>query len=134
MVVTPPASPTGEVDAHFAREPRALPLYRAVESTILATFPEARVDVQRTQITFRLKRTPGRERTLAAVWLPPHRVAGRPEVYVVLTLGLRRRLDDPRIIEAVEPHPGNWTHHVLIARPEDMDEQVMGWLREAAEQ
>ncbi len=124
---TPP-DPTGLFD----REPRALSLYRAVESGILATFPDARVDVQRTQITFRLRHAGGRERTMAAVWPPPHRVAGRAEVYVVLTFGLRRRVDHPRIVEAVEPCPGRWTHHLLIARPEDVDEQVMGWLREAA--
>ena len=120
-----------DVDTFFSREPRALPLYRAVEAAILAALSGVRVDMQRSQITFRLRRTLGRERPLSAVWLPIHGVAGRPEVYVVLTFGLRRRIEDPRIVQAVEPYPGRWTHHVLIAREEDMDEQVLGWLREA---
>ncbi|MFO7698938.1 MAG: DUF5655 domain-containing protein [Anaerolineae bacterium] len=127
-----------DIDTYFAREPRALPLYRAVEARLLAAYPGARADVQRSQITFRLRpalepgQPPGRERTLAAVWLPIHPVAGRPEVYVVLTFGLRRRIDDSRIVEAVEPYPGRWTHHVIIAGTEDIGEQVIAWLREAA--
>ncbi|MHB1317606.1 MAG: hypothetical protein ACYCYF_03200, partial [Anaerolineae bacterium] len=81
-----------DVDTFFSREPRALPIYRAVEARLLEAFPDARVDVQRSQITFRLRRqthvpgqSPGRERalaadrTLAALWLPIHPVAGRPE-------------------------------------------------------
>jgi len=34
-------------------------------------------------------------------------------------------------VEAVEPYPNRWTYHVIIARPEEIDEQVMTWLREA---
>ncbi|MHB1318955.1 MAG: hypothetical protein ACYCYF_10095, partial [Anaerolineae bacterium] len=54
-----------------------------------------------------------------------------PEVYLVLTFGLRRRLDDLRIVEAVEPYPGRWTHHLIVARAEDVDAQVLAWLEEA---
>lgn len=122
-----------DISTYFAREPRALPLYRAVEARLLAAYPGAQVDVQRSQITFRLRGETRGEHTLAAVWLPIHRIAGRPEVYVVLTFGLRRRLDVPRIVEAVQPYPGRWTRHTLIASVEDVDEQLIGWLREAAE-
>jgi len=41
------------------------------------------------------------------------------------------RAEHPRIVEAVEPYPNRWTYHVIIARPEEIDEQVMTWLREA---
>jgi hypothetical protein len=128
-----------DIDTYLAREPRALPLYLEIEALLLAAFPGAHVDVQRSQITFRLQPTlepgqpPGRERTLAAVWLPIHPVAGRPEVYVVLTFGLRRRVDDPRIVEAVEPYPGRWTHHMIISSAAQIDEQVLAWLREEGE-
>jgi len=31
----------------------------------------------------------------------------------------------------VEPHPGRWTHHVLLRDPEDIDPQLLSWLTEA---
>jgi len=90
-----------DISTYFAREPRALPLYRAVEARLLAAYPGAQADVQRSQITFRLRG--------------------------------ETRGEDPRIVEAVQPYPGHWTHHTLIASVEDVDEQLIGWLREAAE-
>ncbi len=114
-----------EAESLFSRDPRALPLYRAIEAWLRSAFPGVRVDVQRSQITFRA------DRTLAAAWLPPHPVAGRPEVYVVLTFGLLRRIEHPRIVEAVEPYPGRWTHHVILSDPAQLDDELLAWLREA---
>ena len=47
------------------------------------------------------------------------------------TLGLGRRVEHPRILQAVEPYPGRWTHHVLVTEADQIDEELMGWLREA---
>lgn len=41
---------------------------------------------------------------------------------------LGRRLENPRIVQAAEPYPGRWTHHVLLEKPEDVDEELMDWL------
>ena len=32
---------------------------------------------------------------------------------------------------AVEPYPNRWTHHVVVSRLEELDEELMDWLREA---
>ena len=32
---------------------------------------------------------------------------------------------------SVEPYPGRWTNHILITRPEEVDVELMEWLREA---
>ena len=40
-------------------------------------------------------------------------------------------MEDPRIAVAVEPYPRRWTHHVLLSRPEEVDGQLLDWLREA---
>lgn len=45
---------------------------------------------------------------------------------------LRRRLDSPRVDAATEPYPNRWTHHLLISDPAEIDDELMGWIREAA--
>ncbi|MBP7403145.1 MAG: hypothetical protein KBA30_11065 [Clostridia bacterium] len=53
---------------------------------------------------------------------------------MVLSFGLRRRVEDARIVEACEPRPGRWTHHVLITGEADLESPVRGWLLEAYRQ
>lgn len=48
-----------------------------------------------------------------------------------LTFGLEYRVDAPRIAIATEPYPDRWTHHVLVERPEDIDDELMAWIDEA---
>ena len=109
----------------FNKLPAALPLYEAAEAKILAVFPDVRIKVSKTQISFYNKYL------FAALWPPLRKIKGRTGVYIVLTFGLGYRMDHPRIVQSVEPYPNRWTHHVLITDPEEMDEQIMDWLREA---
>ena len=39
----------------------------------------------------------------------------------------------PRIDAAVEPYPNRWTHHVLVASEEEIDGELMGWVKAASE-
>ena len=48
--------------------------------------------------------------------------------------GLREPLDHPRISGRVEPRPGRWTHHVVVGTPQELDGELLGWLRAAAEE
>ena len=41
------------------------------------------------------------------------------------------KLEDPRIIQAVEPYPGRWTNHVLLCREVEVDGELLDWLQEA---
>ena len=50
---------------------------------------------------------------------------------LMVTVGLPYRLDSPRVVAASEPYPGRWTHHVLVTEADQIDEELMGWLREA---
>lgn len=109
----------------FERLPEALPIVEAAESKILSAFPDVKRKVSKTQIGF------SNRYGFAYLWPPTRKIKGRPGVYIVLTFGLGYRLDHERIIESVEPYPGRWTHHVLISAPEELDEQVKDWLREA---
>lgn len=111
----------------FQKDPAALPLYEALEARVLAEVENVTVKVQKTQITFT------NPRVFAAVsFLPARRKARRPDHYITVTLGLNRRLDSPRVDAASEPYPARWTHHLLISSPEEIDEELMAWVREAA--
>lgn len=109
----------------FDKLPAALPIYEAAEAKLCAAFPDARIKVSKTQVSFYNRYL------FAALWPPLRKIKGRPGVYLVLTFGLGHRLEHPRIVESVEPYPGRWTHHVLLASPEELDELVMGWVQEA---
>lgn len=104
--------------------PETLPLYRAIETRILS-LTEAVIEVKKTQVSFGLRLK------FAWVWPPNHRMKKRPEHYVVLTLGLGRKIESPRILEVLEPYPGRWTHHFLIQHPSDLDAELDSMIREA---
>ncbi|UQA25032.1 MATE family efflux transporter [Flavonifractor plautii] len=66
-----------------------------------------------------------------AVLSQPRRAAQRRIGALLATLGLGRRVEHPRILQAVEPYPGRWTHHLLLTAPEDVDGLLAAWLAEA---
>ena len=105
--------------------PRALPLYEILSEKLLAAFPNITVKVQKTQITFRER--------YGFAFVSLRRIKGCPEVFLILSFGLGRRLDSPRVAAAVEPYPNRWTHHVIISNRSQIDGELMGWLREAHE-
>ena len=52
---------------------------------------------------------------------------------MTVTFGLSYQKDSPRIDAATEPYPNRWTHHVMVGSEEEIDIELMGWIREAAE-
>ena len=99
----------------------ALPLYERLEELILEKVPK-------TQISFPKKRG------FAFVSFNPSRKAKeRPDVWMTVTFGLSYRKDSLRIDVATEPYPNRWTHHVMVGSVEEINEELMGWIREAAE-
>ena len=109
----------------FDGKPPELELYEVLFARMEAAFPQASVKVQKSQISFYERRL------FAAVSLPLRRKKCWPEHCLVVTVGLNRRLDSPRVAVAVEPYPGRWTHHILLATAEEIDGELMGWLEEA---
>ena len=111
----------------FGEHMDALPIYERLENAILSRIPDVKIKVARTQITFANKRG------FAFVSFNPcRRAKDRPETWMTVTFGLAFRVDNPRIDVATEPYPNRWTHHVTVSRVEDMDGQLLGWIREAA--
>ena len=109
----------------FDGRPLELALYQTLFRSLETAFPEASVRVQKTQISFY-----GRH-LFAAVSLPVRRRKGWPEHCIVVTIGLSHRLESPRIAVAVEPYPNRWTHHVLVSGEEQIDGELLDWLKEA---
>lgn len=111
----------------FEKMPGALPLYEAFEARVRSEIGPVSIQVRKTQISF------SNAHNFAFVsLLPVRRAKERPEVYITVTFGLDRRVDSPRVDAATEPYPNRWTHHILIAQPEEIDNELMGWVKEAA--
>lgn len=115
-----------EILFFFDKHLPALPLYKAFEAAVLEAVPEAAIKVQKTQITFS-----NRHGFAFVSFLPARRAMDRPDPYITVTLGLHRRLDSPRVDQVSEPYPGRWTHHLVIGSVEEIDNELMSWVREA---
>lgn len=116
-----------ETMSFFGEHRDALPLYEGLEEQILAQIPDVKIKVSKTQITF------ANRRGFAFVSFNPVRKAKeRPEVWMTVTFGLSYRKESPRIDVATEPYPNRWTHHVMVGSPEEIDGELMDWIREAA--
>ena len=116
---------TGDVLFFFGEKTMEVALYETLIERLTQALPEMTARVQKSQISFY-----GRH-LFGAASLPIRRGKDWPERCLVVTVGLARRLDSPRVAVAVEPYPGRWTHHVLIERPDQIDAELIGWLREA---
>lgn len=111
----------------FRNNPEALPLYEAYGEKVLEAVEDVQVKVQSSQISFY-----NRHMFSCVSFLRGRRKKELPDPYVVVTFGLGRRLRCDRIAAAVEPYPGRWTHHVVVSSVEEIDDELMGWIREAA--
>ncbi|HJB53561.1 MAG TPA: hypothetical protein H9772_10810 [Candidatus Oscillibacter pullicola] len=116
---------TADAGMFFDGHPEELALYEALFRRMDGAFPEGTVKVQKSQISFY-----GRH-LFAAASLPVRRRKDWPKMCLMVTVGLPYRLDSPRVAAASEPYPGRWTHHVLVTEEDQIDEELMGWLREA---
>ena len=106
----------------------ALPLYERLEGLILEQILDVKIKVSKTQIGFSNKRG------FAFVsFTPCRKTKERPNVWITVPFGLSYRKDSPRIDVATEPYPNRWTHYIMVGSEEEIDDELMSWLREAAE-
>ena len=112
----------------FNEKPAALPLYEAFAQRLFAEIDNVTIKVQKTQISFSNKHN------FAFVsFLPARKAKDRPKTYITVTFGLRYKKESTRIDAASEPYPNRWTHHMLISSVEEIDDELMGWIKEAAD-
>ena len=116
-----------EILFFFDRRMDALPLYEVFESRILREIENVRIKVQKTQISFYNKHL------FACVsFAKVRKKKDCPPTYIVITIGLDHRLESPRIEAATEPYPNRWTHHILLSEMREIDDELFGWIKEAA--
>ena len=114
-----------ETGLYFEKMPQALPLYKIFAEKVLTEYPDVKIKVQKSQISFSNKHQ------FAFVWLPIRKMKNRPDIYIVVSFLLSYRLDSPRIVEATEPYPNRWTHHLIIQNRSEVDTELMNWIKEA---
>ena len=112
----------------FDSKQDALALYETFREAVLEKVPDTRIEVKKTQISF------FNRRMFAAVSFAPVRKAkDRPKPFLTITFGLSYRKESDRIDVAVEAYPNRWTHHVMIGSVEEINEELLSWIVEAAE-
>jgi len=73
-----------------------------------------------------------RKRGFAYLWMPGHYLR-RPPAKAVVSIALGRLDESTRFKEVVHPAPAHCMHHLEIHNLSDLDNEVAGWLREAAD-
>ena len=117
-----------EILQFFDSHPDAFPLYDKFEKCVTEHVPEARIKVQKTQISFY-----NRHMFACVSFARVRKKKDCPEdSYIVVTFGLDHRAVSPRIDIATEPYPNRWTHHVLISELSEIDDELIAWVEEAA--
>ncbi|MGB7982743.1 MAG: DUF5655 domain-containing protein [Candidatus Nanopelagicales bacterium] len=118
-------APAVSLDEYFSGHPFALEVFRTVEAVLARTGPFS-VRVTKSQAAFR------RRRSFAFVWIPGQYLA-KPGAEVVLAIALGRHDASPRFKEVAHPSPRQWIHHLEVHSVDDVDDEVVRWLLEAAE-
>ena len=129
VVLTPLLEPSPE--SFFAEEPGALTLFQVLNDRILEECGEyacVRREIQKTQVSYY------NPRMFACIsLLRIKRKTEMPHPYVTITFGLGGPCQHPRIGVVTEAAPKRWTHHVLVSFVDEIDDQLMGWIKEAAQ-
>lgn len=102
----------------FAGKPEERQLYEQLAKTMHAELPPYQLRVQKTQITL------VNPKVFACVSL-------KWKNCIVVSFGLPDRMISPRIHQAVRVRENRWTHHMKLYRANDVDEELMDWLKAA---
>lgn len=112
----------------FNEHPAALPIYQVLEEKILAEIHDVSIKVQKSQIAFS-----NRHNFAFVSFIPVRKAKERPKVYITVTFGLSYKKESPRIDVATEPYPNRWTHHVLVSSIEEIDNELLSWIKESSD-
>ena len=109
----------------FAGHPDAMAAFAKVCAMVGRLGPFD-VRISKSQAAFR------RKRGFAYLWLPGQYLR-KPAADVVLSIALGRLDESTRFKEVVHAAPGHWMHNLEIHQLGELDDEVAGWLREAAD-
>lgn len=119
-----------ETDAYyfFEKHKGALPFYEKLEERLVNEIENVQIKYQKSQISFY-----NRHMFACVSFMPVKKKKERPLDWMVVTFGLDHQVFSDRITLATEPYPARWTHHVLISSCDEIDDELMRWIKEAAQ-
>lgn len=109
----------------FAGHPVACAVTARV-GEIVDGFGGVSIRTTKSQVAFR------RRRGFAFVWRPGQYLA-KPDAEAVLSIALGREDRSTRWKEVAHPSPREWIHHLEVGSPDELDDLVVEWLREASD-
>ena len=112
----------------FETKRDAFPLYEALRAAILTSCGPVDIQVKKTQISFVNRHLFG-----AVSFTPVRKAKERPNPFITVTFGLSHQVGSPRIDAAVEAYPHRFTHHLIIGSAAEIDDELLHWLKEAAD-
>ena len=121
MAATDAAGTAIDPEAFFEGSELGVAVYRWARALV----PDAEVRVTRSQVALR------RGRGFAWLWRP-RMYLGRRGAEIALSMALPRKDPSPRWKEIVHPGPRTWMHHLEVAELDQLDDEVVAWLLEAA--
>lgn len=105
--------------------PQLFPLYEAFKSKLAEAYPDMKIKVSKTQISFY-------NRHLFAMVSPPlRRKKDWPKAFIMVSFGLPEQIVSPRIAMSTEAYPNRWTHHVILEDAGPIDETLLAWIDRA---
>ncbi|MGG3562804.1 DUF5655 domain-containing protein [Neobacillus rhizosphaerae] len=113
-----------DIENFFSNQEHLITLFLAVYQMIQSIAPVS-FDVNKSQISF------GTKPKFAWVWQHKPWLNKRPENAIVLTFCVGRYIEHDQIVEATEPYPGRWIHHLMIRDKSELTSDVNKWLEEA---
>lgn len=116
-----------DVLSFFDKHMDSLAFYEAFENSVRKEIKDVWIKVQKTQISFY-----NRHLFACVSFARIRRKKDCPTNYIVITFGLNYKLESPRIEAVSEPYPNRWTHHILISDVSEINDELMGWIKEAA--
>lgn len=116
---------TAEELLFFDKNPQMLPLYAVLKEKLQTAYPDMEIKIAKTQISFRNRHI------FAMASLPWRKVKGWPENYLLVSFGLPYKKEAARIAQSVEAYANRFTHHVIVEHEEEIDKELMDWIREA---
>jgi hypothetical protein len=107
----------------FAASPTGLAIYHRLRERLADLEVEFRTT--RSQVSLL------HDRPFAYLWYPGRYV--RSQVPAVLSLAMPARITSARFKQVVLPAPHVTMHHLELSSPDDLDDEVLGWLVAAYE-
>lgn len=115
-----------QVVAFFDGRPHELALFEALAGWAVRTFPGTRIDVRKTQISL----IDGHMYACASM-MRARRKADLPPAYIVVSFSAPAGIDSPRVAQQVQIRPGRWTVHVVVGEEDELDDELLGWIRDS---